>query len=323
MSGIDKAGAKRPALDVLDAVQTKRPTALSPEIEQRYSLLFEQFKQKPAINMVLCQKQPEFVVNCYRRACEWYNGSKRQLRIVAVLNNILSVYNSDVFKGHFRLSALQVVDLLQTLQCKSVAECPVLSADDRFTHVEAESLQQVYQEMPDDIALFFSSRHTDAASAITHVTDMIISVKKNQNECTLIEDMQAASTTTLQAEDSRLSFEVVLFVMMSCNFESEPTADYINKYLNPERRIEGATLVELAQHRRAMGPEKLHDVVQDKHARAREALIREMHEDNIEEFVMPAMTVSDADAFVRPFMQTVKQNVQHLENVLPADGLAI
>ena len=273
--------------------------------------------------MILQRKQPTVVVDCYDRLCAWYLGPDRERRIEAVLLNMLSVYNSEVFAGHLRLSALQVVDFLQTLQSSAVAKCPVVSAIDRFIHVEAEALLEVYPDMPDDVALYLCSNSEDSNAAIVQVTEMIAALQEDKVEGALIVDIQAASTPTLQANDSRLSFEVVVFVMMFTNFVSEHSIAYINRYMNPERQIEFGDLLEILQRRMPTAPEKLPDVAQDKRAGKMQQHMDNLHADDLENLVMPAMSVSDAESFAATFMQTALQNLQHLEDVVPADGLAI
>jgi hypothetical protein len=277
--------------------------------------------------MILQRKQPTVVVDCYDRLCAWYLGPDRERRIEAVLLNMLSVYNSEVFAGHLRLSALQVVDFLQTLQSSAVAKCPVVSAIDRFIHVEAEALLEVYPDMPDDVALYLSFNNEDSSAAIVQVTEMIAALQEDKDEGALIVDLQAASTHTLQAQDSRISFEVVVFVMMFINFDSELCTRYINAYMNPERQIEYGNLMEILGRRmptkRRMPTIKLPDVAQDKRAGKMQQHMDNLHADDLENLVMPAMSVSDAESFAATFMQTALQNLQHLEDVVPADGLAI
>ena len=323
MSGNDEVGAKRRAESVLDILPTKRASSLSPQIAKRYGDLFARFDQQPAIKMILQRKQPTVVVDCYDRLCGWYLGPNRERRIVPVLLNMLSVYNSKVFAGHLRLSALQVVDFLQTLQSTAVAKCPLVSATDRFTHFEAEALQEVYPDMPDDVAVHLSSKHEDSSAAIVQVTEMIAALQEDKVEGVLIVDIQAASTPTLQANDSRLSFEVVVFVMMFTNFDSEHSIAYINRYMNPERQIEFGDLLEIPQRRMPTAPEKLRDVAQDKRAGKRQKQMETLHADDLENLVMPAMLVSDAEKFAATFMETALQNLQHLEDAMPADWLAI
>jgi len=323
MSGNDEVGAKRRAESVLDILPTKRASSLSPQIAQRYGDLFARFDQQPAIKMILQRKQPAVVVGCYDRACGWYLGPNRERRIVPVLLNMLSVYNSKVFAGHLRLSALQVVDFLQTLQSTAVAKCPLVSATDRFTHFEAEALQEVYPDMPDDVAVHLSSKHEDSSAAIVQVTEMIAALQEDKREGALIVDIQAASTPTLQANDSRLSFEVVVFVMMFTNFVSEHSIAYINRYMNPERQIEFGDLLEILQRRMPTAPEKLPDVAQDKRAGKMQQHMETLHADDLENLVMPAMLVSDAEKFAATFMETALQNLQHLEDAMPADWLPI
>jgi len=249
---------------------------------------------------------------------------------MCLLLKMLFVYNTARFGEHFRLSAHKVQDILEELQGKGIARYPQLSEHDLYTYKLAVSVQEVFPTMRDDIAVYIASKHLDAVEAITHVAEMI-DVDANIKE--VIEELLEATTKTGKAEDSRLDDNVVAFVMIYTNFRTKKAVKYINRLMNPEVPIDFENLSQGAQGKRksksveVLPQDRVPDQAQDPSRKDKKRHLQDpsredeqrrkkmqlLHEEDMENIILPDVSMEEVEQFLVPFMEKVRQNVQHLD----------
>jgi len=325
MSGSEEAGAAGRAVDDSAAPPAQQALVLSEHQCQCVEEIRRRFLQEPAILQMVRECPTSIATECYNRVSKTSKKGKMYL-----LMNMLCVYNTARFGEHFRLSAHKVQNILEELQGKSVTRFPELSDDDVYTNNDAISVQEVFIRMPDDIATWIASKHVNAEKAITHVAEMIDLDDKMKE---VIEELLEASTKTGKAEDSRLDDNVVAFVMMYKNFHTKNAVKYINRLMNPEVPIEFANLSKGAQGTRKSKwvevrvQDRVPDQAQDPSRKDKKRHLQDpsredeqrrkamqlLHEEDMENIVLPDVSMHEVEQFLVPFMEKVRQNVQHLD----------